>query len=127
MATARRSPLESFFSLFGTLGIVASLAIWSTVVSNLLTSHMSCPTGTTMLMVSCGKVVDGVVVYVDKIEARTDEQRLLDQAMLAQVQFYALVTPAITLGWWVFAGWVHECRRPSLAEPSKVSPEVSVV
>ena len=130
MVPTRRSDptrlLEPFFVFMGTIGIVASIVLWSNVVELRLTSHTGCPTGTTMLMFSCGKVVDGVVVYVDRFEARTDEQRLLDQAMIAQVQFYALSYTAITVVCWVFV--CCECsfdeRRPSLVEPSKVSPEV---
>ena len=127
-----RAAIESFFVVAGLLGVIVSLMLWSNVVELYFRPRTSCPTGTAISRFSCATVVVGrVVVRVGRIDVRTDDQRILDDAWFAQALFNAMIALKITSVclciWWVMDQCSSEDRRPPLVEPSKVSPEVSVV
>ena len=92
------------FSVF--FFVVFSVVVWFVFGYAFFGPHTRCPEGAKDTLFGCAKVVDGVVVYVDSFDPRTDEDRLIDQVGVIRIRFYGFSALGVGVVWVCVRRWV---------------------
>ena len=86
--------------------VFCSVLTWIIVGNTFFRDYTRCPDSTKGTLFGCAKVVDGVIVYVDAVDPRADEDRIIDQAEDVRIRFYGFSALGVGVVWVCVRRWV---------------------
>ena len=105
MKSTRPRPIDEFdFNVFSF--VVFSVIVLSVLANVVDRPDTRCPDSTKGTLFGCAKVVDGVIVYVDAVDPRADEDRIIDQAEDVRIRFYGFSALGVGVVWVCVRRWV---------------------